>query len=121
MVKGKSKKERQSELGDIVDIARAINDTFKVLTGNTVPEWLENFRQRPRELPPGEQHISEQPVMPLADAYAIMGLSQTASIDQVKARYRVLAKLFHPDLLGGYKEAMVLLNKANDRIKKGVR
>lgn len=119
MAKRREKAKSQSELGVIVDLAHTINDTFEVLTGKTVPAWLEEFRQQPRELPPGEQYLPGQPVMPLADAYAVMGLPQTASMDQVKERYRVLARLFHPDAPGGYKEAMVLLNNAYEQIMKG--
>ena len=118
MAKRGEKKKSQSSLGVLVDFAHTINDTFEALTGKPIPVWLEEFRQKPRELPLGGQYLSGQPIMPLADAYAVMGLPQTASIDQVKERYRVLARLFHPDSLGGYQEAMVLLNNANDRINK---
>ena len=55
--------------------------------------------------------------MPLVDAYAILGLPQTASLEEVQRNYKHLAAVFHPDK-GGYKEAMVLLNNAHDRIMK---
>jgi len=118
MAKRTGKAKSRDSLGGLVEFAHTVNDALEALTGKTVPAWFEEFRQRPRELPPGDQYLPGQSVMPLADAYAVMGLSQTASIDQVKERYRVLARLFHPDLLGGSKEAMVLLNNANDQIKK---
>jgi len=111
----KGKKKSQNELGFIVDLAHTVNDTFEALTGKSVPEWFEEFRQRPRELPPGEQYTPGQPGMPLADAYAVMGLPQTATLEEVKRNYKHLAAIFHPDK-GGYKEAMILLNNAYERI-----
>ncbi|GAJ20035.1 unnamed protein product, partial [marine sediment metagenome] len=33
--------------------------------------------------------------MPLADAYAVLGLPQTASLQEVKRNYRSLAVVFH--------------------------
>ena len=118
MAKRGGKNKSQSELGVIVDLAHTINDTFEALTGKTVPQWFEEFRQRPRELPSGDQVSSSDTItMPLADAYAVMGLPQTATLAEVKRNFRNLAAVFHPDK-GGYQEAMVLLNRAHDRIMK---
>ena len=120
MAKDRSKKKSQSGLGDIVDLAHTINDTFEALTGKTIPAWLEEFRQRPKELPGGEQAAPQQkPSMPLADAYAVLGLPQTATLEEVKRNYRNLARLFHPDVPGGYEEAMKLLNDAYKEVMKG--
>lgn len=119
MAKRGEKKKSQGNLGVLVDLAHTINDTFEALTGKPIPVWLEEFRQRPKELP-GEQYIPGQPVMPLSDAYAVMGLPQTATLAEVKRNFRNLAAVFHPDK-GGYDEAMKLLNRAYDRITKGVR
>jgi len=55
--------------------------------------------------------------MPLADAYAVLGLPQTASLEEVKRNYRSLAVVFHPDKTRtGYDAAMKLLNNAYERI-----
>ena len=118
MAKREGKKKSQGELGGIVDLAHTINDTFAALTGKTVPEWLEEFRQRPRELPGGEQAAPQQePTMSLADAYAVLGLPPTATLEEVERNYKHLSVVFHPDK-GGYDEAMKLLNNAHDRVKK---
>ncbi|MBA7707934.1 Chaperone protein DnaJ [subsurface metagenome] len=53
--------------------------------------------------------------MSLADAYAVLGLPRTASLEEVKRNYKHLAAVFHPDK-GGYDEAMKLLNRAYERI-----
>ena len=121
MVKRRGKKKSQSSLGVILDFVDVVDTTFEKLTGKPIAAWLREFQQQPSELPGGEQAASLQSAMPLADAYAVLGLPQTATMDQVKQRYRVLARLFHPDAPGGYKEAMVLLNNAYEQITKGKR
>ena len=116
MAKRKATSKTPNSLSVLLDFVDVADIAFERLTGKTIVSWLKEFQQRPKELPQGEQAASSQPSMPLADAYAIMGLPQTASLDQVKKRYRVLARLFHPDAPGGYVEAMKLLNNARERI-----
>jgi len=72
MAKSGGEKKSQGELGGIVDLAHTINDTFAALTGKTVPEWFEEFRQRPGTLPPGETPAASEPSMPLSDAYMVL-------------------------------------------------
>ena len=113
------KKKSQNSLGIILDFVDVVDATFERLTGKPVAAWLEEFRQRPRELPPsGAQTAPQQaPGMSLATAYMVLGLPQTASLEEVKRNYRNLAVVFHPDR-GGYQEAMVLLNQAYEQIKR---
>ena len=120
MPRRKRKTEIQDAFDAIAGFRDLVNETFEKLTGKPIAAWLREFGSRPRELPPrGEVPASPEPSMPLADAYAVLGLSPTASLEEAKKRYRTLANLFHPDRPGGYNEAMVLLNNAYDRIKKG--
>ena len=42
---------------------------------------------------------------PMTDPYKILGLSKTATLDDIKKAYRKLAKKYHPDLNPGSKEA----------------
>lgn len=120
MARRKRKSEIQDAFDAIAGFRDLVNETFEKLTGKPIAAWLKEFQQ-PRELPLGEQQTaSSESVMPLADAYAVLGLPQTASLEEVERNYKRLAAVFHPDK-GGYKEAMVLLNNAYDRIKKGKR
>ncbi|MBA7661759.1 hypothetical protein ES703_69779 [subsurface metagenome] len=102
-------------LNSYVDI---VNATSERLTGKTIAAWLEEIRQRPIELPPGESAAPSQSGMPLADAYAILGLKPDAPPGDVKKHYRRLAHVFHSDKGGMNDEAMKLLNRAYERITK---
>lgn len=118
MGRGKRKIKEQNPFGLLLDFVNTTDAIFVKLTGKTIASWLKEFGQQPRELPGGEQSTIKQPTMPLADAYAVLGLPQTATLEEVKRNYKHLAVIFHPDK-GGYKEAMVLLNNAYGRIMKG--
>ena len=114
----RKRKTREENPFLIVEQFAGIVDTLFVrYTGKTLGQHLREPQARPRELPSGQSPAPQEPAMPLADAYAVLGLPQTASLEEVKRNYRNLARLFHPDK-GGYKEAMILLNNAHDRIIK---
>ncbi len=118
MPRRKKKTEIQAAFDAIAGFRELVDETFEKLTGKPIAAWLREFQQ-PRELPPGEQQTTpSEPAMPLADAYSVLGLPPTASPEEVKRNYRNLAAVFHPDR-GGYNEAMVLLNRAHNRITKG--
>lgn len=115
MAKRKAKTKEGNSLSVLLDLVDVVDATFERLTGKNVAAWLKEFQQRPRELPQGESAAASQPSMPLADAYAILGLPQTASLKEIKRNYKSLAVVFHPDR-GGYDEAMKLLNNAYERV-----
>ena len=118
MARRKRKTELQDAFDAIAGFRDLVDETFEKLTGKPIAAWLKEFQQQPRELPQGEQAAPQQePAMPLADAYAVLGLPDTASLEEVKRNYKRLAAVFHPDK-GGYKEAMVLLNRAYKRIQQ---
>lgn len=59
------------------------------------------------------------------DPFAVLGVSRSASEDEIKAAYRRLAKKYHPDLNPGDKAAEAKMREVNEaytealRIKKG--
>ncbi len=110
--------ELQDAFDAIAGFRDLVDETFEKLTGKPIAAWLKEFQQYQRELPGGEQATGQQPTMPLADAYAILGLKPNSPLDEVKKRYRVLANLYHPDRPGGYEEAMKLLNRAYEQIQR---
>lgn len=110
------RKTRQENLFLIVEqFAGMVDGLFVRYTGKTLGQHLREPQDRPRELPPRQQVSAREPAMPLVDAYAVLGLPPTATLEQVKRNYKHLAAIFHPDK-GGYKEAMVLLNRAYEQI-----
>jgi len=50
---------------------------------------------------------------PEFESLALMGLEPPVTLDDVKARYKILAKKYHPDLNGKDKESEELLKKIN--------
>lgn len=118
MARTRRKNKIANSLQVILDVVEVVDTTFERLTGKSLATWLKEFQQQPRELPPGEQAAPQQPDMPLADAYSILGLPQTASMEEVKRNYKQLALIFHPDRKGGYNEAMKLLNQAYEIVMR---
>jgi len=120
MASRKKKTEIQGAFDAIAGFRDLVDETFEKLTGKPIAAWLKEFQQQPRELPQGEQAAPHQePAMPLADAYAILGLKPNAPPEQVKKHYRNLANVFHSDKGAMNDEAMKLLNRAHERITKG--
>ena len=114
----KRKTEIQDAFDAIAGFRDLVDETFERLTGKPIAGWLKEFQQQPRELPPGDEVTSNEPTMRLADAYAVLGLSPNAPMQQVKKHYRNLAKVFHSDKGAMNDEAMKLLNRAYDAIQK---
>lgn len=113
--KGKKKSNAFSELLDLFDLADSAVEKF---TGKNIPDWL-NYLQEQTKV---EGQKSETGVIGeggiFADPYAVLGLPQNASIEQVKKRYRQLSMIYHPDREGGYSEAMKRVNQAYQKIMK---
>lgn len=49
--------------------------------------------------------------------YEVLGLTESASPDEVTAAYRALAKVYHPDLQGGNTERFKKINEAHGVLK----
>jgi len=117
MADRKRKGQRQNTFQVALDFAELVDALFERYTGKTLGALLREPAPRPREIPRAKEAVVQEAPMPLADAYAILGLKPDAPLEEVKQHYRNLANLFHPDK-GGYKEAMILLNRAYDQIMK---
>lgn len=114
------KRKKKVEVSDAKDFILTMidlaNASMEKLTGKDIPSWLREYQQQPKELPPGAKAASPQSAIPLADAYMVLGLPQTATLEEIKRNYKHLAAVFHPDMKGGYEEAMKLLNNAYQRV-----
>lgn len=118
MAKHKRKMELQDAFDAIAGFRDLVDETFEKLTGKSVAAWFKEFQQQPKELPGPEQKVSAEGTMPLADAYAVLGLTPNAPLEQVKKHYRNLAKVFHSDKGAMNDEAMKLLNRAYEAIQR---
>ncbi len=60
----------------------------------------------------------------MRDPYEVLGVSRSASEDEIKRAYRILARKYHPDnyagssAAAGYEEKMKEINEAYDTIQK---
>ena len=117
-----AKKGKKSQYQDVFDFLNGwqnfLDQTFLRYTGKSVSQHIRDFAQQPKELPQGEGVMLEEPGMPLADAYAVLGLKPDAPLKDVKKHYRNLAFLFHSDRSGMNDEAMKLINRAYETITK---
>ena len=102
----------------VMGFATLVDALFLRYTGKTMQTLLKEAQQRARELPAGEKTAPAESGMPLADAYAILGLKPDAPLEDVKKHYRNLAFAFHSDRGGMNDEAMKLLNRAYETITK---
>jgi len=118
MGKRKRKTEMEEATTIVLDFANLVDSLFLRYTGRTIAEHLREPSSRPRELPPVGNIIAAELDIPLADAYAILGLKPDAPLEDVKKNYRNLAKAFHTDKGAMNDEAMKLINRAYDRICK---
>jgi DnaJ-domain-containing protein 1 len=69
-------------------------------------EWTDGRAEKPRERTPST-----------ADAYAVLYLAPGAPPQVVKAAYRELAKLHHPDTSRGETAKMQVINEAYERLR----
>src|SRR5690606_23319974 len=74
----------------------------------------QTYRFTDEEPPRTSNHKSSIPAMtPEGEALAIMGLSPPTTLEEIKARYKVLVKQHHPDLNRGCGKSEELLKSIN--------
>ena len=102
---------------------------FRELFPSSSIEWIQNLIkiQQRRENWANQQHYQQyqqrenynsfkKPVFPiLSQDYKLLGLPPSATIDEVKRRFRALALINHPDK-GGKHEDFIKITAAKDRI-----
>ena len=52
------------------------------------------------------------------DAFAVLGLSKNASLDEIKARYKELVRQYHPDILMGRGESKEVIERSTKKLQE---
>lgn len=121
-------------IADLLNINRdRLNELFVETTGREIPEpsdpskasyWQAKERARQQQRGGDRSESSERPSGPstrdqkAAQAYAVLGLEDGASLDEVKRAYRRLAQVHHPDKFAALgREAVAAATSTFQRIQ----
>ncbi len=99
-------------------VARELNNIVEAFSGKTIGSWVQEAWEKSQKTTIGQAAAGVERAARAVDPYTILGLSHSASLEEVKRRYRQLSNIYHPDKEGGYEEAMKLLNNAYAQIKR---
>jgi len=115
MAKQKRASKKASGLSVLLDLLDVADSAIEKVTGKGLAGWLKTLQegnQIDQGAPPA------QSIAKPTDPYAVLGVPPTASLGEVKKRYRQLSMIYHPDREGGYTEAMKRVNEAYEQIMK---
>ncbi len=101
-------------------VAREINDIVRTFSGKSIPELISEAWERSQKTTIGQAVAGVERAARAVDPYAVLGLPHSASLEDVKRRYKQLAIIYHPDKEGGYEGAMKLLNNAYGEIQREI-
>lgn len=97
-------------------VAKELNNIVLTFSGKSISGWIQEAWERSQKTTIGQAAAGVERAARAVDPYTILGLSHSASLEEVKRRYRQLSNIYHPDKEGGYEEAMKLLNNAYQQI-----
>ena len=115
MPKQKGARKKASSLSVLLELLDVADSAIEKVTGKGMAGWLKTLQEQ-NQISQGEQPV--QPIAKSAEPYAVLGVPLTASLEEVKKRYRQLSMIYHPDREGGYSEAMKRVNEAYEQILK---
>ena len=99
-------------------VVKELNDIVFTFSGKTISSWVQEAWEKSQRTTVGQAAAGVERAARAIDPYAILGLPRNASQEDVKRRYKRLSQIYHPDIEGGYEEAMKLLNNAYEAIMK---
>ena len=99
-------------------VAKELNDIVLTFSGKSISGWVHEAWERSQQTTIGQAASGVERAARALDSYAVLGLPPSASMEEVKTRYRELSNIFHPDKAGGYEGAMKLLNAAYESIRR---
>ena len=101
-------------------VVKELNDIVEAFSGKTIGSWVQEAWEKSQKTTIGQAAAGVERAARAIDPYAVLGLPLSASLEEVKRRYRQLSQIYHPDKEGGYEEAMKLLNSAYHQIVKEI-
>ncbi len=102
-------------------VAKELNNIVLTFSGKSISGWIQEAWDRSQKTTVGQAAAGVERAARAVDPYSILGLPHSASLEEVKRRYRQLSQIYHPDKAGGYEGAMKLLNNTYQQIMKGKR
>jgi len=99
-------------------VAKDLNNIVLTFSGKSISDWIQEAWEKSQKTTIGQAAAGVERAARAVDPYAVLGLPHSASLEEVKRRYRQLSNIYHPDKEGGYEEAMKLLNNAYAQIKR---
>jgi len=99
-------------------VAKELNNIVLTFSGKSISGWIQEAWEKSQKTTIGQAAAGVERAARAVDPYAVLGLPHSASLEEVKRRYRQLSNIYHPDKEGGYEEAMKLLNNAYTQIKR---
>ncbi len=95
---------------------RHFNDLVRAVSGRDLRSWVDEGWAKFKETRVGNATGPLERAAQVMDPYQVLGLPREATRDQVEARRKQLAQIYHPDRDGGNPDAMKLVNNAADEI-----
>ena len=99
-------------------VAKDLNNIVLTFSGKSISDWIQEAWEKSQKTTIGQAAAGVERAARAVDPYAVLGLPHSASLEEVKRRYRQLSNIYHPDKEGGYEEAMKLLNNAYVQIER---
>lgn len=102
---------------DTAQVAREINGLVQAFSGKSIKEWVQTAWDLSQGTTIGQAAAGVGRAAKAMDPYAVLGLPRSATLEEVKNRYRQLATIYHPDK-GGTNEGFCLIRNAYGQITK---
>ena len=115
MAKQKRAVKKANTLSILLGVFDVADSAIEKVTGKGIAGWFKTFQEQNQISQGG---LPAQSIASPTDPYTVLGVPRTATLEEVKKRYRQLSMVYHPDREGGYSEAMKRVNEAYNQILK---